>query len=214
MSSGQSEGSIYALSDPLTGEIRYIGQTVNSLQRRLYLHIFVSPTQAPGTSYRERWVAQMLRRGTPPLISLVQTLPTEHLDDAEIYWIAYFKMIGCDLVNVHPGGNGGWSHLVGKPGSSAGKSKSPETRAKIRASLVGRSLPDATKVKMAAARQRDREHFRRTTTQAWADGKLSSHWVTTDRSPVICPCGAGPFKGAVGLKIHATKSECGHSCAQ
>lgn len=95
---------IYGLFDP-HGELRYIGQTTQRLSDRLRCH-----RSRPGSksqSYHARWLRKLQRMGYRPKIRLIQILPDERsLNEAEIYWIAHFKMLGCNLTNATLGGEG------------------------------------------------------------------------------------------------------------
>ena len=107
---------IYALFDPMTCEIRYIGQTVASLSDRLRIHI-----RDKHVSHKQRWISKLRQKGYTPTIECVQELPIEAWSEAERYWISYFKQLGCPLTNETKGGEG-----------MLGCSPSIETRAKIR----------------------------------------------------------------------------------
>ena len=100
---------IYVLIDPRTEEIRYVGKTVKSLKARVADH-----------RRRFDW---------NPRIELVQEVLDDFWQEAERYWIAYYRSIGCDLVNVAKGGAGG---------GMIGRHHSFETRARVSAKLTGR----------------------------------------------------------------------------
>jgi hypothetical protein len=96
---------IYGLSDPITGHLRYIGKTKLSLRRRLAQHI---NDVKRGNIYipRYRWLAELVAWGMKPEIFEVETSSSSEWQDDEQFWIAYFRSIGCDLLNATDGGDG------------------------------------------------------------------------------------------------------------
>lgn len=208
MSSGQRNGQIYALIEHGTNEIRYVGQTVTTLERRLYLHCFISPTKAPKTDHRTTWILRELRKGTPPSISHVQTVCEEYLDGAEQYWIQYFRAIGCNLTNTHAGGNGGWRYGKDKLGWPAGVPKSDQTKRKLSEALTGRRLPDETRARMSIAKQRDRGTIAEANRTAWREGRAGNQWTTgkANRYLIGCIKCRKICKGTAALACHYTKS--------
>lgn len=100
-----SVARIYALIDPRTKEIRYVGWTIRRLSQRLRNHL-----REKGSNRKVRWVQKLRRLGLEPQITLVQEVPSESWVRAERYWIAYFKILGCDLVNGTDGGEGVLGH--------------------------------------------------------------------------------------------------------
>lgn len=98
-----SVGSIYTLSDPRTKEIRYIGQTIQFLERRLDDHIRIDPAF---TSKLSEWVKSLLLDGVEPEIDLVWMYESEdELNEGEKFWIRFGKLAGLDLVNSTAGGS-------------------------------------------------------------------------------------------------------------
>lgn len=99
---------IYALQDPQTFEIRYIGKSANGLHRPK-AHIQPSYLSKDNT-HKGRWLKQLLNKGFKPIIKVVQYLNNiSELTQAEIYWIDYFQKQGCPLTNSTKGG-------IGSPG--------------------------------------------------------------------------------------------------
>lgn len=192
------------LQDPQTHEIRYVGQTRSGLDRRLYIHCYRSPSRKNNrTAYVYKWIDTLLRKGLKPYITELQALPVDHLNNAEIYWIAYFKGTGCRLTNTQSGGNGGWEHMKGKPSAFKGKTVTPEARALISSKLKGRKLPEQTRRKMSVARQRDREKISEKTKQAWRDGKyVGAPRPALRLDPITCPDCGRVCRGQLGLGNH------------
>ena len=97
--------SIYVLIDPRDNEIRYVGKTERKLPVRLRDHIKESRS-GKRSSWRNYWIAKLLRLGYQPSIQLVQAVPKTIWRSAEAYWIQYYWSIGCRLTNGTTGGDG------------------------------------------------------------------------------------------------------------
>lgn len=115
---------IYSLKDPITGLIRYIGKTSRSLEVRLACHLSESNRRQ---THRHCWIRSLLALGASPEIELIETVDGDGCIE-EINWIGTMKSFGCDLVNGTIGGESGMS----------GRTHTPEARAKISASGMGR----------------------------------------------------------------------------
>ena len=94
---------IYVLIDPRDHVIRYVGKTQRSLIVRLQHHCCISQTS---NCRRANWIAKLLRLGYSPRIQLVQEVNANNWQEAERYWIRYYRSVGCDLVNATDGGDG------------------------------------------------------------------------------------------------------------
>ena len=102
---------IYALQDPATFEIRYIGKSVNGLKRPA-THTYPTVLEKDKT-YKGNWIRQLVSKGLTPIIKVVQELNNlNEINEAEKYWIQYFKDLGAPLTNSTKGGMGrcGLSH--------------------------------------------------------------------------------------------------------
>ncbi len=130
-------GTVYALCTPTDGAIRYVGCTRESVIRRLRRH--VSRARHDGMTPKDHWVRTLLDQGLRPTIRVLEVVPAEEMFTAERHWVGRLSRHG--LLNATRGGRG-----------MAGYSPSTETRAKIRAALVGRALPPETRAKMSASR--------------------------------------------------------------
>jgi len=99
---------VYALCDPETGDVAYIGQTTLLLAHRLRGHLY-SAKHAPNApiSTRVGWIGSVLQRGLVPTIRLLESVATSaELDTQERYWIAFYRAQGAPLVNGNAGGTG------------------------------------------------------------------------------------------------------------
>jgi GIY-YIG catalytic domain/NUMOD3 motif len=126
-------GVIYGLYDPQSGELRYVGQTVQSLNKRLTQHVCKARSDS---DHRACWI----RSVGYPEIRAIQELPIADLNAAEQYWIAFTQETGCRLVNATAGGEGG----VGFPA---------DVRAKIGASHRGMKHTEEARRKMSASKR-------------------------------------------------------------
>lgn len=97
--------SIYALRDPVTLEIRYVGKTTRSLAVRLRHHL--KPKALSVCTHKNSWIRKLLREGHRPLIELLETVDNQQENQAEIAWIARLRASGSDLTNGTNGGDGG-----------------------------------------------------------------------------------------------------------
>jgi len=111
---------VYALSSSENGRIRYIGQTIQSLSRRLAQHIADAKRFAESKSYLHRWIRKTLRNGYNLQINLIDSDCVVDLSEAQ--WIACFRKTTPDLVNTEDGGKTG----------KLGHKLSDETKAKMR----------------------------------------------------------------------------------
>ena len=94
--------SIYALCEPGTLDVRYVGRTAWSLEWRLISHV----TQAKkGTERNQKrpayaWIDSVRQSGKRPDIILLARCEETIAADAERAWITLFIDNGYDLVNV------------------------------------------------------------------------------------------------------------------
>lgn len=99
-----TENIIYALVDPRTDEIRYIGQSSKGLRR--------PPQHWLGREFKRRdrchcWVRSVVKSGFVPEILILEYLETpDELDQAEMDWIKAGRIFGRRLTNMTDGGNG------------------------------------------------------------------------------------------------------------
>lgn len=117
---------IYALVDSLNpDDIRYIGQTVLTLPKRLKRHI---NSCAYETTHKTNWIKKILKEGRSPEIKVIEVTDSDLsiCDAREIYWISYYKSLGCRLTNASLGGHGvRWSEEMKRKASKARKGIAP-----------------------------------------------------------------------------------------
>jgi group I intron endonuclease len=126
---------IYKITNTINGRV-YIGQTVMSLARRWSQHS-TSKKNSPMYNAFRKYGAENFT-----IEVICSALAPEHLNALEKYFIGYYDSIIPNGYNLTSGGNSAFtrSEHTKKLQSIAmkGHTVSPETRAKIAASLVGR----------------------------------------------------------------------------
>ncbi len=110
------------LRDPVTFEIRYVGQTIQDLNIRFGHH---KKMRNRSDWYVYRWWRSL---SFDPIIEMIDEVDREHLNTAEVEWISFFTSIGCRLTNLTAGGG---QTLI-----------SSETRRKMSASHKGKRLSE------------------------------------------------------------------------
>jgi hypothetical protein len=105
--------NIYGLVDPRTQELRYVGKTKHTPVIRLNEHI-AECYRRKKNLHRLNWIKSLLREGLQPDIFVLEEVRKEDWQVAEKFWIAYFKMLGANLVNATIGGDGskGYRHTA------------------------------------------------------------------------------------------------------
>jgi predicted GIY-YIG superfamily endonuclease len=146
---------IYALIDPNTQLIRYIGKS-NDPQKRLYRHL-----KEKGTSYKVQWLRSLKTNGQIPEIQIIEEVLVSQWQKQECYWIAYYRQLGYDLANGTDGGDGVHGRKrtpeerarIGAASTgnqySKGRKPTPEETAKRSASLKGHGVSEETRKKIA-----------------------------------------------------------------
>jgi hypothetical protein len=99
---------IYALIDPVTGVVCYVGQTMLSLPRRLADHINAARRGRPKHSGKAAWLCGLVESGAPPRIELLEEC-TGDWREAERRWMASFT----GLYNAKAAGGGGSQNRLG-----------------------------------------------------------------------------------------------------
>jgi group I intron endonuclease len=170
---------IYALVDPRTNEIRYIGKS-NDIRRRLRGHLeVIDRYNTPTTS----WLKQLRNLGLIPEIRILEEVPIQIWEDKERWWIASFRERNINLTNVGRGGEGG-----------NGSANPEETRRRMSAAQKGRKKPPRS--------NEAREHYR----QAQLGKKQSQETISKRIAKVkgrkhSAEWSANISKGRMGIKL-------------
>lgn len=139
---------IYALIDPVTSQIRYIGKTHNPKYR--YSH-HVAPSSLRKKSHKTHWISSLIEKGVKPLIRIVAQVDEEKANEMEIETIRRCRAMGIPLTNATDGGEGtpGYTPSFEQRKKHSemmkGHPVSAETRAKMSASGKGRCVSEKTR---------------------------------------------------------------------
>lgn len=126
---------IYVLCDPRTGEIRYVGKTINIQER------FKGHCGCKVGTYKSNWIVGLKMLGLKPMVEVLETIKNSDDTDwqhVERFWIAYLRFLGFALTNLDDGG-------------MAGKRPCVETRRKMSASRKGRPISAHQRAVLLAA---------------------------------------------------------------
>jgi hypothetical protein len=146
---------IYTLSDPRTGEIRYVGKTTKTLKRRLQEHLNDAQSQKK-PFYVYRWIRGLTAAGELPLIREIAVAGSDWAEQ-EQHWIAFYRDSGARLTNATVGGEGVAGLIWGDSSRELqrinGLNRSAETRAKMSAAAIRRAAQPGEKERRSAARK-------------------------------------------------------------
>lgn len=91
---------IYALVDPRTGIIRYVGKTTNP-SFRLEGHL-----RDRRRCERVKWLRELKHANLEPVMVILEVVHAPvRWQDREVFWIAMGRELGWDLTNVADGGD-------------------------------------------------------------------------------------------------------------
>jgi hypothetical protein len=97
---------VYGLTDPDSGELKYIGKSCSRL-RRPSQHWLPFYMKREGNTLKKNWLRSVLARGKEPKIHILDECEShEDVCIREIDAISYYRYIGCELLNVLGGGDG------------------------------------------------------------------------------------------------------------
>lgn len=94
---------IYALCDPNTLRVRYVGKS-NNPKERLSGHL--SERSLRAGNEKNAWLKSLLLQGLRPVLIILQEITHGCWAEAERAWICLFRMQGCSLTNTSDGGEG------------------------------------------------------------------------------------------------------------
>lgn len=137
---------IYALIDPETNKIRYIGKSIRP-KERLQNHM-----NEVANCHRSHWLQSLKAKGKKPYQVILQELEDgSDWQSCEVAWIKYGKSHGWPLTNNTDGGDG----VPGLPEETrkrmaaiwSGRKHKPETIEKLKRARANRVITDETKQK-------------------------------------------------------------------
>lgn len=139
---------VYGLIDPRTNELRYIGRSKSGLQRpkqhTTIAKLYRLDRKSRHFTYCQAWLQVLVLEGFQPEILVIEVCNNaQELDDAEIFYIAYYRSIGCRLTNIQKGGYHG--------GRGMGYKHTPETIEKLKLSAKARYDRDPSSLQKAVS---------------------------------------------------------------
>lgn len=101
------KGTIYALVDPNTFLVRYIGQTICDVQKRYNQHLYQWKREKGRIRHSSSWIKSLAKKNQKPILEIIEdNIEIELLNIKEINYIQLFKSIGTNLCNHSLGGQG------------------------------------------------------------------------------------------------------------
>ena len=94
--------NIYTLTDPVTGEIRYVGKA-NNIRQRYKAHLNKARKHQ---IHKKNWIELLKRKGLKPIIDVIDIVPINEWIFWETYWISQIRAWGFKLINYTNGGDG------------------------------------------------------------------------------------------------------------
>lgn len=133
---------VYALFDPRTNRIRYVGASTQGMKRPKQ-HWEPYYLNKEGHTHKARWIKSLLSLGLVPGVVVLEevTQPSEAFT-VESHWISELRSKGVNLTNLA---------VVG--GSCLGCTRSLETREKMAAAKRGIRRPVEDRIKMSEAQK-------------------------------------------------------------
>jgi hypothetical protein len=138
---------VYALKDPRTAEVRYIGRSSSGLARPRS-HRNPSKMKYSENTHKGRWIAGLHKLGLDYEIEILEECSTPgDLDWVEMFWVAQMKSLGARLTNATAGG----PSVSPKCHAPAARRKMSEVLRNGAAYWTGKKMPESLKVKMSRA---------------------------------------------------------------
>lgn len=175
---------VYGLVDPRDGQLRYVGVTRVSPEKRLLAHLR-DAKQSKEQSHRIHWLRSLLNQGITPEVFVIEENPSDW-KEAEPFWINYFKSIGANLVNSGGGGPGPWES-PSAPGleefrkivsqklkgnkNGAGRKLSSEQKEQLRQINLGHTVSEETRRKIAKGGEKRKGR------PTWNKGLHGGYWT-------------------------------------
>lgn len=145
---------IYTLSDPRTGEIRYVGFTKKELAVRLKNHIKKSKSGTKDSyTHVLNWIKKLSEDNLKPKIETIELCNEDNWKECEKFWIQQLRVWGFRLTNLTDGGDG-----LSNPSketrekisfANKGKKRTPEQIELHRQTIIGRKLSEEHKKKIS-----------------------------------------------------------------
>lgn len=115
---------IYTLDDPITGEVKYVGKTARSLNKRYNEHLSSADTNKTRNKVT-CWIKSLLSKELKPTMTLVDVVGEDWIF-WEQHYICLYKSFGFNLKNSSVGGEG-----------SCGFRHTEEHKSKLKIKMIG-----------------------------------------------------------------------------
>lgn len=99
--------TIYALCES-DARVRYVGKTVGTIERRLVDHIQAAKRSRLPVG---RWIRKRALIGFRPIIKALEVTGPENWVERERFWIAFYRAVEPDMLNLTDGGDGLAGHV-------------------------------------------------------------------------------------------------------
>lgn len=164
--SRKKTSGIYALCCPDSGEVRYVGQSID-INERYKQHI-----KSESTSPNSKWVDSLILSGKKPDLKILEIEENkDRRDILEKKWIAYYKNHS-EILNLHMGGR--WDNIDDpKPWRVAGVSY-PSKLYSLRCRNIGVDASMVTEAASNCKNQHERMKFEALVAQALWNTSLQS----------------------------------------
>ncbi len=131
---------IYGLVDPRNSELRYVGKTSWTPEKRFFNHL-----SRHSRAHCKNWIKNLKEYGLVPEMVEIETVGIGRWQEAERFWIAYFRSIGARLTNHTPGGEGEGKACTAEHkrrigDGNRGKVRSPEVRKRMAEGRKGKGM--------------------------------------------------------------------------
>lgn len=146
----QENTFIYALVDPITEQVRYIGKS-NNPRKRYNAHL----TDTRFCKHKINWIKKLKEQSLVPVLQILEEVSQDTWQERERHWIAFYRQHGHDLINETDGGEGmnGWEVTpevrAKRSESLKGKVRTPETIAKLTELSRARAKDPEIRAKMS-----------------------------------------------------------------
>jgi hypothetical protein len=158
---------VYALKDPRTNEVRYVGSTIQAPYRRFQKHIVIAE-KGVNTTHKYNWIRELLRAGLRPELAVLETTTSALIYEREQYWIAWYRS---DALTNHTDAGPGIRGMKHRPETiermkraAAGRRPSNECRRAASEVCRGRKRSEESRRKQSQStrgRPQNPEHVRK-----------------------------------------------------
>ncbi len=148
---------IYALVDPRTEQVRYVGMSKSKYRPARHIR----DARGGKQSHLCNWIRELAREDYNPTVRILEHCAEgtsrEELGACERYYIQQFRELEHPLINHTDGGDGGWRHdaeSVSKIKAARARQKMPayteDRRVKVSVALKGHPVSAETRAKLSA----------------------------------------------------------------